>query len=373
MGDLLVYGSYGYTGRLVVATAMERGIEPVLSGRNLSELESQASEWGLTYRTFDLDHTEIIKQQLSTVDVVLNCAGPFVHTHEPLVEACLETDTDYLDITGEIEVFESIAARDERADDAGVTLLPGVGFDVVPSDCLAAHLQDAVSNPSKLALGFESLGTPSPGTAVTMIDGVGSGGAIRADGEIQTVPSGWNVRTIDFGSGERTAVTIPWGDVSTAYHSTGIPNIEFYMALSPACGRLSEELCSSLSPWAVHGVRLARHLSPLLGAPSIRRGLKSLTKRLIDGPSTEERRHGKTRLWGEVTDGESGETRVARLKTPNGYALTAKTAVESALRTLDGEPAAGFQTPATAFGSEYVLEFDDVVRRDAMAPTSAVQ
>lgn len=356
MGDLLVYGSYGYTGQLVIEAAIERGIEPVLGGRNLSELEAQASEWGVTYRTFDLDHAGIIEQQLSTVDVVLNCAGPFAHTHKPLVEACLETGTDYLDITGEIEVFESIAARDERATETGVTLLPGVGFDVVPSDCLGAHLHDAVSNPSKLALGFESLGAPSRGTALTMVDGMVSGGAIRSDGEIRTVPSGWNTRTIDFGTGERTAVTIPWGDVSTAYHSTGIPNIEFYMALSPG---------------AIRGLRLTRYLGPVLGAPPIKRGVESLIKRLVDGPDAEQRQHGETRLWGEVTDGETGETRVARLKTPNGYALTAKTAVESALRTLDDEPAAGFQTPATAFGSEYVLAFDDVVRRDAMAPSSA--
>ncbi|RRJ30888.1 saccharopine dehydrogenase family protein [Halocatena pleomorpha] len=355
MSNLLVYGSYGYTGRLIVATAMERGIEPVLAGRNLSELEAQASEWGLTYRTFDLERPEIIKQQLSPVDVVLNCAGPFVHTHEPLLDACLETDTHYLDITGEIEVFESIAARDEQATDAGVTALPGVGFDVVPSDCLAVHLQNAVSNPSKLTLGFESLGTPSPGTALTMIDGMLSGGAVRRDGKIRPVPAGWNTRTIDFGSGERTAITIPWGDVSTAYHSTGIPNIEFYMAAPP---------------WSIRGLRLTRRLGPVLETPPIRRGLESLAKRLIGGPSAEQRQHGETRLWGEVTDEESGETRIARLKTPNGYALTAKTAVESVVRTLNGEPEPGFQTPATAFGPEYVLEFDDVVRRDAMAPPS---
>lgn len=358
MGDFLVYGSYGYTGQLVISTAMERGLEPVLAGRDLSKLEAQASEWEVSYRTFDLTRPEIVEQQLSTVDVVLNCAGPFVDTHEPLIEACLETGTDYLDITGEIEVFESIAARDERATETGITLLPGVGFDVVPSDCLAAHLHDAISDPARLALGFESLGSPSRGTALTMVDGLASGGAIREDGEIRRVPTGWNTRTIDFGSGDRTAVTIPWGDVSTAYHSTGIPNIEFYMAVPPG---------------AIRGLRLTRHLGGLLDTAPIERGVESLVRRTVDGPDATERQQGETRLWGEVTDSEGEETRIARLKTPNGYALTAKTAVESVLRTLDGEPAAGFQTPSTAFGSEYVLAFDDVVRRDAMVPASHVQ
>lgn len=358
MGELLVYGSYGYTGQLIVATALERGIEPVLAGRDLSELEVQASEVGLPYRTFSLEQPEIIEQQLSSVDVVLNCAGPFVHTHQALVEACLETGTDYLDITGEIEVFESIAANDDRAADAGVTLLPGVGFDVVPSDCLAAHLARSVSDPSSLALGFESLGSPSRGTALTMVDGVASGGAVRTEGEIRRVPAGWKSRTIDFGSGERTAVTIPWGDVSTAYHSTGIPDIEFYMALPSS---------------AIHGLRLTRYLGPLLGTAPVKRAIESAVERTVDGPDETERKEGVTRLWGEVTDNEGEETRVARLKTPNGYALTAKTALESALRTIDGEPAVGYQTPSSAFGPEYILEFDDVVRRDAMAPATNVQ
>lgn len=351
MGDVLVYGSYGYTGRLVIEHAVERGFEPVLAGRDTAELEAQAIQWGLDCRAFSLDHSDIVERRLSDVDVVLNCAGPFVHTHGPIVEACLATGTHYLDITGEIEVFEEIAARSARAEDVGVTLLPGVGFDVVPSDCLASHLGSELSGATHLSLGFDSLGSPSPGTALTMVEGLESDGAIRSDGEIQRVPAGWKTRSIDFGAGERTATTIPWGDVSTAYRTTGIPNIEFYMALSST---------------VVRGLRFAHYLDPLLGIGPVKNGLRSLLGRAIDGPDESERRQAESRLWGEVTNGE--ERLIARLRTPNGYALTAKTAIESVRRTLDGETPVGYQTPSLAFGADYILEFDGVVRRDAMAP-----
>lgn len=351
MDALLVYGSYGYTGRLVVERAIEQGIEPVLAGRDTTKLEAQATEWGLDCRVFGLEHADIVAQHIAEFDVVLNCAGPFVHTHKPIVEACLSRGTHYLDITGEIEVFEAIASRSERAEEAGVTLLPGVGFDVVPSDCLASHLGNALPEATHLALGFDSLGAPSPGTALTMVEGLEAGGAVRTDGEIRRTPPGWKSRSIDFGHRERTAVTIPWGDVSTAHRTTGIPNIEFYMALPPQ---------------AIRALRLSQHLGPLLTNSLVKDGLRSFIERAIDGPDAEERQQGESRLWGEVSNGE--ERLIARLTTPNGYTLTAETAVESARRALDGETPNGYQTPSTAFGTDYVLEFDGVVRQDAREP-----
>jgi short subunit dehydrogenase-like uncharacterized protein len=213
MEDLLVYGSYGYTGRLIVEEAIDRGLEPVLAGRDTSQLEAQSAELGLDYSAFGLDHPVIIEKRLSDVECVLNCAGPFVHTYEPMVEACLTTGTHYLDITGEMEVFERIAARDEQAEEVGVTLLPGVGFDVVPSDCLASHLRSALSDGTHLALGFDSLGSPTVGTALSMVESLDEGGAVRENGRIRRVPQAWKTRSVDYGAGERTAVTIPWGDV----------------------------------------------------------------------------------------------------------------------------------------------------------------
>ncbi len=354
METVLVYGSYGYTGRLIVEEAIERGLEPVIAGRNVSKVETQANELGLEHRVFETTHAAIVARQLESIDCVLNCAGPFEATYEPIVDACLETETDYLDITGEISVFEAIAEKDEAAAAAGVTLLPGVGFDVVPSDCLGAHLAGALDDPTSLQLGFDSLGSPTIGTALSTLDGLAGGGMIREGGSLKSVGPAYSRQTIDFGEGDRAAVTIPWGDVSTAYRTTGIESVEFYMALPPA---------------VIRALSLAGRLTPLLDSPPVKQTLESVLRRTVSGPSEDELESGVTRLWGRVTDGTT--ERVARLKTPNGYALTAKTAVECAKRTLAGDVPVGYQTPANAFGPEFVLSFDGVVRRDAMKPTQS--
>lgn len=242
--DLLLYGSYGYTGDLIARAAVEAGLSPTLAGRDREQVEAQAAELGLDTRVFGLDSSRIVERKLDDASVVLNCAGPFIHTYEPLVEACLETGTHYLDITGEIDVFEAIAAREERAAEAGVMALPGVGFDVVPSDCLANHLVEQLPEATHLALGFTDLGGVSPGTAATVVESLGGGSVVREDGDLREVPLGERTRTIDFGEGARLATSIPWGDVSTAYRSTGIPNVEFYTGVSETELRVLKNLRS---------------------------------------------------------------------------------------------------------------------------------
>ncbi|WP_254537373.1 saccharopine dehydrogenase family protein [Halomarina litorea] len=344
---LLVYGSYGYTGRLVVERAVEAGVECVLAGRSPEELEPQAAAHDLPSRAFTLDHPEVVRDHVADADAVLNCAGPFHRTHEPLVDACIDTGTHYLDITGEIEVFQAIAARDAEATEAGAVLLPGVGFDVVPSDCLAAHLAEALPGATHLALGFDSLGRPSAGTLKTMVQGLGEQSAVRENGRITRIPLGSRTRTVDFGEGERTATAIPWGDVSTAYRTTGIGNVEFYAAVPPTVPKWLQ--MTQGSAWVF--------------TPAVKRFLESMVDTAVDGPDADEREGGRGLLWGEVTDGEA--TDEARLRTPNGYALTVETAVESARRVLAGEVEPGYHTPAGAFGADYVLQFDGVEREDA--------
>lgn len=339
----LIYGSYGYTGQLILDEALDRGLSPTLGGRNEEELQRQAGEHGLESQVFPVSDAA---DMLDGVDVLLNCAGPFIHTHEPLVEACVETGTHYLDITGEAEVFEAIAARDNDAAERGVMLLPGVGFDVVPSDCLALHLKERVPTASHLALGFDALDSMSPGTALTVVENIDAGGLVRSDGELRRVPTAWKTRTIDFGDGERTATTIPWGDVSTAYHSTGIPNIEVYTAVGGA------ELTA---------MRSSRYLGWLLGSPPVKGLLKSVVRAAVDGPGEEERSGDGSYMWGEVHNGGSA---VSRLRLPNTYTLTARTAAETLERVLNGDVKPGYQTPATAYGADFVLDIEGVERRD---------
>jgi short subunit dehydrogenase-like uncharacterized protein len=259
---LVVYGATGYTGRLIVEEALARGIRPVLAGRSAEALRAQAEPLGLAWRAAALDDAAALDRALDGAAVVLHCAGPFVHTWRAVADACLRAGArgrpvHYLDITGEIAVFEALAARGPAAAAAGVMLLPGVGFDVVPSDCLAAHLARRVPGAERLALAFRTLGRPSRGTLATMVENLGSPGAVRRGGRIVSVPPAWRTRTVDFGDGRPVAATtIPWGDVSTAWHSTGIADVEVYMAMPATLRRL---------------VALSRFAAPLLASGVVRR------------------------------------------------------------------------------------------------------
>ncbi len=347
MGQLLIYGSYGYTGELVVAEAKARGLAPILAGRRAEALQAQAEPLGLPWRAADLTR-EALDTALAGVDVVLHCAGPFSRTARPMIEACIRNKANYLDITGEIAVFEQAASYGEKARAAGVTLMPGVGFDVVPSDCLAAHLKRRLPDANHLALGFQSTGRTSHGTATTMVENLDAGGAVRRGGKIVQVPSAYLSRTIDFGLGPTGAVTIPWGDVSTAYHSTGIADIEVFLAL-PAGARF--------------GLHLSRYLRPILAAPFVKRRLQAKIDAAPRGPTPEQRERSRSYLWGEVTNA-AGERRVSRLQAPDGYTLTAAAGVAIAEAALAGKLPPGFQTPSSALGADFVLTLPGVQRSD---------
>lgn len=345
---LLLYGSYGYTGRLIIPVAISRGLRPILSGRDANAVTALAAEHGLEARPVSLDNAAGLDDALRGVTAVLHCAGPFSKTSRPMVDACMRAGVHYLDITGEVDVFEACYARDAEAKSRGVMLLPGVGFDVVPSDCLAAHLKRRMPDAISLALGFRSTGGLSRGTALTMVEGLGKPGVIRRNGRITPVAPGFHTRTIDFGDGPRLAVTIPWGDVSTAFHSTGIPNVRVYM---------------SVSAKQLRSLKIARWFGWFLRTPWMQHKLETRAKAGPAGPSDAARARGRGLLWGEATNAD-GATVVARLRTPDGYTLTAATAVRCAERVLRGDVKIGFQTPSLAYGEALVGEVDGVEMSD---------
>ncbi len=340
----MIYGANGYTGELIAREAMARGHAPVLAGRNAQAIGRLATELGLPSRLFDLDDDAALDRGLEGINLVVHSAGPFIHTSRPMVSACLRTGTHYLDITGEIAVFEAVMARNDEAKHAGVALVPGVGFDVVPSDCLAAMLAAKMPDATHLELAFIGKGGGvSRGTLRTMIEGLHLGGAIRVDGKIRPVPTAWDARDIPFSCGVRHAMTIPWGDVSTAWHSTGIPNIRVY---------------SGTPRSVVKRMRMLRPLFPLLGVKPLRRFLQALAGRK-QGPDESMRERGRMYLWGQVSKND-GEPLTMTMETPEGYRLTALTTVRSVERILTGiEP--GAWTPSKAFGAEFVMEIEGVV------------
>lgn len=349
-GDWLLYGAYGYTGELTVRLAVERGLRPILAGRNAEKLKPVASKHGLSMRPFSLDDPQAVDRGLDGVGFVLHCAGPFSHTYKQMSDGCLRAKAHYLDITGEVEVFEGMAARGEKAKAAGILFMPGVGFDVVPSDCLAAHLKRRLPSATRLTLGFQGLGRISRGTATTMIENIHRGGLIRENGRLVRVASGAKKRVIDFGRGPVEATLIPWGDLATAYRSTGIGNIEVYSVFPKSSTSM---------------MKLARPFGWLLGSAPIQKLLKSQIQKQPPGPSDEERQRGLSLLWGEATDDAGGRVE-SRLRGPEGYTLTALTSLAVVEKILGGDAPAGFQTPAMAYGPDFILEIPGVTREDTV-------
>lgn len=355
-GKWMLYGANGYTGRLIVAEALKRGHGPILAGRSRGPIEALAAETGLSCRVVDLADPSALRDALGDVHTVLHGAGPFSATSRPMVEACLETGAHYLDITGEIGVFEALFRRHDEAVQAGLTLISGVGFDVVPTDCLARQLSEALPDADALDLAFCALGGVSRGTATTALEGLPEGNWERVDGALVPTEVGGLVIEVPFEDERRHAVSIPWGDLSTAWRTTGIPNIRTFMAMPQRNIRWSRRL------GRVRGI---------LGWSWVQAGLRAMVRRSIQGPDAEARARGVSHVWGEARNPRGDWVR-GGLVGPEGYTLTALSALGAVERLLTGDVATGALTPAVAFGADFI---DTIVgvRRHSLQRSGDVQ
>ena len=336
----MIYGANGYTGRLIAQEAVARGMRPTLAGRNSRQIKALAEELDCEFRVFPLSKPPRVAEEIVGTAILLNCAGPFSATAVPMMEACLGSGTHYLDITGEIDVIEAAAAMHDRAALAATRLIPAVGFDVVPSDCLAAMLHQQLPTASRLQLGFTGSLRISPGTACTALEVFGRGGRERRDGRIVRTPIAAKSLEIPFREGRGSAVLVPWGDVASAYYTTGIGNIETYMAM-PA--------------QQIEQLRRAGPLLSLAGRWPIRPLLSRMIRRRMPGPSLEDRQTLRGSLWARMSD-DAGRAVEATLETPEPYQTTVLTALACVERLLvDRSVRAGFSTPAQTFGAEFIL------------------
>lgn len=346
--SVFLYGAYGYTAKLLITELLVKGIRPLLGGRNAGKLKEVANAHGLPFVAGKAEDVAAVLRQHPAVKLVVNCAGPFADTFDGVASACMDHKVHYIDITGEIEVFEKALAWGSKASDAGIMLMPGTGFDVVPSDCLALHLKQRLPSATSLELAFYGTGGVSRGTALTMVRSIGKGGAIRKDGKIVPVPMDHSIKELDFFGKKKICTAIPWGDVSTAYFTTGIPNIVVYTVLPKSSGGFSKVIGGlekipvlNLIPKAIHG----------------------LIRAFMSGPNADVRLNARSYLIGEVKDA-AGQVARARLKTREGYTLTAITCANITERILKGDFKTGFQTPAACYGKGLILEVEGAVLED---------
>ncbi len=340
----MIYGANGYTGRLITKQAKKQGLQPILAGRNRSSIEAMAAETGFESLVFDLEDKVATHKALEGVAVVLHCAGPFSATSQPMIAACLRENCHYLDITGEISVFANAYRQSDEAMHADIVLMPGVGFDVVPTDCLAATLVKALPAATKMSLAFESGGKMSPGTAKTSVEGLAGGGCVRQDGKLKWVPLAYKTREIRFKHGKRLAVTIPWGDVFTAYISTGVPDIEVYMAAPPS---------------AILRMKRLRMVKPLLSMQWVQNVMKRRIEKSVTGPEFGARQNSQMQLWGEVSSAD-GRNVSATMTTPDGYDVTVMASLGIVEYLLENDVEGGFYTPSLLMGADYATSLPGV-------------
>ena len=345
LDNFFIYGAYGYTGRLITDYAIRQGLKPIIGGRDKSKIKQLAEANELEYFVLEANDKEKWDQVFKRVKLVLNCAGPFALTVKHIVPWCIEHGVHYLDITGEIEVFEFIQGLHETAINRNVFLMPGVGFDVVPSDCLSAQLHDKLPSATHLELAFQGTSGVSRGTALSMARRYHNGGTMRIDGQLVSVPLAHEVKMIHFGEQDRLCVSIPWGDVFTAFYTTHIQNIKVFTGISIK---------------TLKSLRLYRKFKSIAKTQVVQWVLQKIIRSKIDGPSAIKRATCLTHLWGKAIDKNNNQSIEAELTTPESYYLTSLTAIEATKRVLKGKCPVGYQTPALAFGKDFVLSFDKV-------------
>lgn len=346
----MVYGAYGFTGQWIVEAAVERGHRPLLAGRDAKQLRPVAERFGLESRLLSLSEPGALRDALGPLDAIMHAAGPYVHTAEPMLEACLGTATHYVDITGETAVLEQQFTLDERAREVGVAILGGMGFDVVPTDCLARHVADELDRVEELDIVVDTDINPTAGTVKSALGMLPEGGRVRRRGQLRREPVGSRTLSVKFPHGRRTASSVPLGDLVTAVHSTGADSITTYVVLPRGIARVLQVV------------------SPLLGFLLRFSPIRNLAERLVDrvftGPDRRDRGSTENWIYARARSRE-GDTADAWLKTPETYWFTALSCVQ-AVETLAERDVTGVRSPAMAFGADFVLDIPGVERVDAL-------
>jgi short subunit dehydrogenase-like uncharacterized protein len=344
----MIYGSTGFTGRLIAQRAIEAGLAPMLAGRDEDRVRRQAELLGTPWRTVSLDSIEALTEALSDIGAVVHAAGPFIVTAPPMIEACLRAETHYLDVSGELPVFREAFGRDSEAIRAVVMLMSGAAWSVVATDCLAAHVAVRLPGAKYLRLGMTRSKLYSRGTARSAFGLMSSDVIVRRNGRLTSVPIGRMERDFDYGEGERTSIALSWPDVLTAYHTTGIANIEAYMEVGAAARVLAP---------------LTARIGEAFQWPILRSVLRLGAMALPEGPAEDARRLARPAIVAEAEDAWRRVSR-ARLTTADGYDFTALAAVAIAERVIGGEFEPGFQTPGRVYGADFVLSIEGTTRTD---------
>lgn len=338
----MIYGATGVTGMLIAEEAIRHGYQPLLAGRSAEALASLGTRLGLPWMAVSLDEQDQLAQVVSTVDAVLNAAGPFIFTAPPLVQACLTVGTHYLDIAGEIAVLQYLFTHDQAARERHISLIGGVGFGTVASNGLVKYVADQLPDATTLELAVKAENQlTSQGAAKSALEVLAGGGRVYRDGRLVPFRLGKGMKTVRFPDGSRDILPAPTGDLEAAYRATGVPNITAYLPF-----QRSAALLLPLAQWG-------------LSFRPIRRGLGAIVeKQGAHQRDTQEDGQRRSYAWARATN-QRGQQVEAWLELGEGYHFTAASSVQAVAQTLRGRPS-GALTPVQAFGVDFVLNIEEV-------------
>jgi len=335
----MLYGAYGYTGKLVIEEALPRGHRPVLAGRDAGKLRELAGKHGLEWRALGLDDAGALDSALADIDLVYHVAGPFTQTAAPMREACLRTRTHYIDVTGEIPVTRDTFAAHARALEAGVVLLPSSGVNTVPTDSVSSFVHRQLPDAHWLEVAIDTVHQRSSGSLVSMLEVASVSGQVRRSGLVIEEPIGERLRRIRFPFGKRHAIGLPLADIHTAWATTGIPDITAYVVQDFATTRLMK-LTAPL-------------MSRVFANPALRRRAQEEIRRRVAGPDAQARGSDSTWSWALARNAR-GQQCEAWLETLEGYTFTAAVAPHIVEAVFTQQPR-GATTAVAAFGTDFVL------------------
>jgi short subunit dehydrogenase-like uncharacterized protein len=330
-GAWMLYGAAGYTGTLIAERARAGGHQPLLAGRSAPAISALAERLDLPYLEVGLDDPAALGAALAGVDLVLNAAGPFLHSAEPLAEACLAAGVHYLDIGNELQAFRTLYDLDQRARQEGVAIIPGVGFGVIATNCLARHVSEAVAGAAVIEVASRAaVAQAGPGVAASRSENMPFGGWIRRAGHLESLPLGSGIVTVSFPDGPGNVMPLPTGDLEAAFQATGARDVTAYAAVPgapspPASGAMAPD------PSAFRSFGWARATSP------------------------------------------GGATAEAWLQAGESYAFTAAASIRAVEATFARSPS-GAVSPAAAFGADFALTIPGTTRTDSLpaeAPTAS--
>lgn len=333
----LLYGCTGYTGERLARHCTRVGLTPILAGRNEAKVSALANELGLAYRIGDLHNAEQTQQMLDGCHLVFNAAGPFTSTCLPILEACLKQKVHCLSLVGEIPMLETLQRYDQAAKDANICIGVGLGFDVMPTDCLASVLKHALPDATHLSIAMKGSNAMTAGSTKEFIEQIGEQPFwVRREGKL--VEGAINTQSFDFGDGRELAVSIAWGDISSAYYSTGIRNIDVYTASSRG---------------DVFAIKALSALKPLIRINAVQSLLNRIIDATVSGPSQQELENVQSTIIGEVTNA-AGKTIRGKVTTASAYKMTVLGATYAIEQVLTNAPPSGYQTPAMLLGERSI-------------------